>query len=157
MFVLALASLNLFIQTPCSLRPPIVDVRQNSKLTLEEDSTIRNSIYDGSFTTAVAKEGKWAGHTILIMPKQVELIYSKKPIATIKLLIIILEGARPHDALLAASYAMCLTVSPVAGRLTYQHSPDKFDTVIEGRKITSRQFISSVVRNQLSKLTKTGK
>ena len=84
------------------------------KLSLGEKKVLRSLVYRGSLVTESREEGKWANFTILVVPEKVYSLYAKDELQTLQTLLLIVEGARSDQALLAAGYAISVAHTPVA-------------------------------------------
>jgi hypothetical protein len=126
-----------------------------SKSALEkgQEFNIRKYIYEGKHLTAFPKEGKYAGFTILIVPREIESIYESNKLATVQLLITIIDGARPEDSLLAAGYAASLLLSPIEGAEISCFPKDKYDSLNEVTGETQRSFVVSQIKEMKEKIS----
>jgi hypothetical protein len=89
--------------------------KREMALTPKEETEIRNLIYTGEPITVFAKEGRYKGFAILLVPKRIKQIYDQKKPETVRLLLSIVEGGRPVDGLYAAGVLFALIDSPING------------------------------------------
>jgi hypothetical protein len=122
-----------------------------SELSKSEEITIRKHVYSGEHLTAVPKSGEFARYTVLVVPEEVKAIFARKRPATLRLLAVMVEGARPEDALLAAGYAAALADSPVEGALLSTYPKGSFDEIKQATGTTQRDFVMQQIREMIHK------
>lgn len=105
------------------------------------EASVRKSVYGASLsiTTTFDEGGRRTG-SMLIVPADLKAAYAKDPAAVRRLLIKIVEGARPSDAHKATCFAKALITNPVAaGSFAALEIKEDFDEIREGQKRTMRQ------------------
>src|SRR5262249_51197611 len=110
------------------------------KLNKEDEAIVRKLVYQGRILIGTPRKGKWALYDVLNVPKKLYDVYEKNKEGTIRLLISIMEGARPRDAMLAGGFAVSLMESPVKGASYVQFSADTFDSDEKGLGVTARDL-----------------
>lgn len=80
---------------------------QTEPLSVEEESVIRSSVYEKK-AELTTRKGLTNDIPDIVLPKDVQDIYNKNPAGTIRLLVVIAEGASPADSGMAVIYAIAL-------------------------------------------------
>jgi hypothetical protein len=126
------------------------------QLTPGEEKAVRLAIYGKGPIFATPMEGRWADYRILVVPKNVKAAYAKKPKATVRLLLKIVEWASPFDALHANGCIGALVHSPPYGRLSATFPVEKLDDLLSDGTETFRErlrrgSVSLIVEKEKSK------
>jgi hypothetical protein len=100
---------------------------------------------------AFPTKGEWALMEVLCVPRDVEDIYAKNRIESLELLLDIVKGARPKDALLAAAYAIALEDDIGGGAFIARYPTDKFDEPGKGGISSRRDQLVEELRQRISK------
>jgi hypothetical protein len=124
---------------------------KNDMLTSDEEALLRGIVYDRGLTTTTPTKGVNAGRRIILLPDEMVELHKKKRIATLTLLIDIVIGARPQDALAAGGFAMALEGHPgYALYLCYHCPPDLVDEPPRNMEQTKRQRLIETVKEKLA-------
>jgi hypothetical protein len=111
------------------------------KLSLTEERLLRRIVYrSGPSISTVLDENK-APTRMLHVPRELEAIYAKKPQATLRLLLKIVEWGAPKDALISSGYIGGLVRGPAYGAIAATFSTDILDDIIEGSDESYRERI----------------
>jgi WD40 repeat protein len=127
---------------------------KNNSLTVQEQASVRSLVYNGALISTVPTEGRWARFEILAIPDDLAKIYSRKQKATLVLLLEIVKGASPEDAIKAGAFAITLAINPIAGYHASLDSTKDFDTLIESQEKTSRQILVERLEQLIAKQEK---
>jgi hypothetical protein len=102
-------------------------------LSAQEEVTIRSIVYTreiGIYSDRSRPDFVIRGVSV---PKALEEAYKSKPVATLELLLVIVKGARPEDAIKARTLAIALAIGPSAAVPGAHRSPKNYDKVTEGQ------------------------
>jgi hypothetical protein len=148
-------------RTVCSPQETLVDkktkeVPSRTILTKEEEALIRKLVYEETAILVHPLEGKYALLELLYVPDEITEIYKKCPVGTLGLLLKIIEGGNPKDAMLAAGYALAIAEDPVTGAICTRGRRDSFDQVIKNsrKSNTTRNHWANEVGGLLDKASK---
>jgi hypothetical protein len=131
----------------CCKKPPEVlekikqDVPQDSNmLKTEDDSQLRSIVQNDGVSTCIARDGPEAGKTIVAIPKAFDESYQRNRLATLRLLLDIVNRGTPEDVLTAAAIATALEDSASAGLLYVYCAARQVDEVdlATGQSIRTR-------------------
>jgi hypothetical protein len=123
-------------------------------LSENDERDLRRAVYDHDIITYVPQEGKLPRADVLLLRDEVVAIYKKKPLATLRLLLKIVEGGNPKDGMLAAGYAISLVQSPAVAMVCVRRRQDEFDKVSEGVKTTPRRHWTEKVKEFIEETEK---
>jgi len=128
--------LNAFGAGGCGIRPdpPATESGKAADppvLDRHDEFVLRNNVYKG-LGTGIETEGRWATHRVIVLTNDVVELHKKKRVATLKLLLEIVKGGRPDDALLATGYAVALEEDPIRAVPLADYPVDSVD-VDEGK------------------------
>ena len=99
------------------------------RLTTVEDAMIREMVYTMGLGIGPVPSDPSGTQRGLVVPIPVFELHKSKRLATLNLLLDIVKGGRPDDALTAAGYAVALEEHPIAGILYMFYSADAVDKV----------------------------
>jgi hypothetical protein len=88
------------------------------------------------------------------IPKTVIEFHNKKRIATLRLLLDIVRGGRPEDALTAAGFAIALEENPIAALPCAYCPPNLFDESEGDNEDTLRMRLVEWLDNRISSIEK---
>lgn len=94
----------------------------DDQLTTKEQAVLRDKVYNGGRSTYTPRDGPWAFQRSLSVPNEIAELHKRKRLPTLRILLVIVKGGRPNDAVLAASYIVALEMNPVTA-LMYAHYP----------------------------------
>jgi len=121
-------------------------------LTPEEDAECREDVYQGVGIGQVRVGGN--PKRAVILTKSLENAYKKKPLATLQLLLDIVKGGRPADAVSAAAFAVALADNPF-GATTIASPLPKSDDEVELTEVgRPRKELIARVKRLISKVKK---
>src|SRR5688572_17511452 len=126
---------------------PLADSKDRplESLTKAEEILVRRIVYERGLTTATPKEGQWASIRVLVVSKDLSELYTKKPLATIDLLLDIVKGGEPKHAVAATAYAVALLKDIASGAPLARHPTDLVDYVPKDSSETVRdRFVRTV-------------
>jgi hypothetical protein len=122
-----------------------------TQLAPADEAAVRQAVYGKHPSTAVPRGGLGE---ILLVPDELVDVYRRHPAETLKLLIMIAEGAAPADSILAVGYAMELAGGPGRGAVITLPSANRvaaYDVIDKDWKRTPRQHWVDVVRKLVAK------
>ena len=126
-----------------------INQRQEQKeLSVEDMRLIRSAVYDNEakdYSPSDQPEER-----LLEVPKPLSELFKKKPTAALNFLCVIMEGARPKDSILAASYAFELLSGHGRG-LTCLDIFDKaiYDVILKEWGTTPREHWIRIIRSEI--------
>jgi hypothetical protein len=106
-------------------------------LSVKERAQIRKWVYDGG-ATALPRGGRWALQEVLVVPAELTKLHAEKRAGTLHLLLDIVKGGRPHDAMVAASFAHALEEDIAVGAFFMKYPFGEVDVEIQGSGCTYR-------------------
>jgi hypothetical protein len=121
-------------------------------LTHEEAGFIRTVIYDEHISTRYTT-GTSAHREVVLRPEVVEL-HKKKRVGTIKLLLDIVKGGKPKDALAAGVTAYALEEGPVYAICLLDGTSESFDKADSDDEPTKRERIVKKLEKILASVEK---
>lgn len=123
-------------------------------LTHEEACAIRDAVYAEPFLLMAPKEGKKKFINMVVVPKKLRTVFEKKPIQTLELLLMVVNGGRPEDASAAASYAFSLANGPEIGAVVRMSSRKDLDKISAGQGASYRQLLVVDLQQVIRELAK---
>lgn len=112
----------------------------SQRLNVTEVKMVRRAITESGPCTA-SPRGEWPYPRVLVVPKEIEAAYAKKPHATTRLLLKIVEGGRHWDSIHAVACIEALLWSPECAAITVMGTDEKtWDDPIEKDRETYREF-----------------
>jgi hypothetical protein len=139
-----------YAQTPSSANN-LQQMNKNGRLTLPEEAIIRNIVYTKGLATCFQLEGPWAGHRIVDLPGRLVELHKKNPLGTLTLLLEIVKGASPKDALTAACFAIALEEDPFAAVICADFGSDAIDLEDANNESTFRIRLANSITKMISK------
>ncbi len=125
------------------------------RMTKEEESLLRAIIYGEGFSTHYRKQ--YPGGREVAMNRKVLELHKNKRIGTLKLLLDIVKGGRPTDAISAGVTAVALERSPVMAAAMGDISPESLDKANSETVTTVRDRMAKMVEEVLSDAEKQSK
>lgn len=123
--------------------------KEKEMLTPVDECNLRNAVYYKGLSTVILSSGRQRGHRIAIVPQDIVDLHSKKRLATLALLLDIVKGGAPPDALAAAGFAIALEDSPIAALSCVDCTSTAFDELVGNENLTFRRrlvrWLSEVV------------
>jgi hypothetical protein len=124
-------------------------------LTKEEERLLRKNVYDEGRATEFPRTGKWALTPVLSVPADVWKIHGMKRLGTLRLLLVIVKGAGPKDAVLATGYAVALEEDVEMAGTYASYRLDRVDAVVgDGGEKTGRDELVARVQRHITKVEK---
>jgi hypothetical protein len=123
-----------------------------SKLTAKEESLLRNVVYTKGVSTAIPSTGPWIGKRLVVVAPEISAAHDNNRIATLLLLLDIIRGGNPHDAIAAAAIATALEDNPFVAVLIADCRVKDVDFVAEVSDQTLRKnWVASLQAKIISK------
>jgi hypothetical protein len=126
------------------------------KLTRGEEALLRNLVYKKGLGISTPVNGPNAGHRMVPVLIPVAELHKKKRVATLRLLLEIVRGGRPEDALTAAGWAVALEEGGFAAVAFFDWPAHLFDDGDDGGKRSGRELAVKWVSELLAKAEKQG-
>jgi hypothetical protein len=138
--------------------PRLADTSE--RLTTEEEKGVRDAVLEhGPITAGMSADNPF--HRVLVLPKVLKPLYEKKPQATVRFLLKIVEVGRTRDSVHAVCCIEALIKNPEFAAITAQGSnADKWDEVIGGanpytfREHSRRVCVEIIAEKEHEKATK---
>jgi hypothetical protein len=122
-------------------------------LDVKEDAIIRKLVYTKGLITSYKIIGN-NGCTVLDVPQELEKIYRLKRVDSLRLLLDIVKGGRPEDALSAAAFAVALEENPQSAAFYARSPKDTFDEVQGSSEKTERIRLVNWLEKRVAELKK---
>jgi hypothetical protein len=121
-------------------------------LTREQIRVVRESVYEGKATISAIDR---FGSPRLNIPMPLYELFREKPRGVLEVLLVIVEGANPHESALAAGFALELAKGPGAGVLCLEYvNKETYDTVDRHWMKTPREHwadrVRAAIRNRMA-------
>jgi hypothetical protein len=121
-------------------------------LTREQIRVVRDCVYEGKATIGVLDR---FGSPGLNVPMPLTELYRDKPRGVLEVLLVIVEGANPHESALAAGFALALAKDPGAGAVCIEYvNKDSYDTLDKHWMKTPREhwaeLVQAALRNRMA-------
>jgi hypothetical protein len=111
---------------------------KSEMLSTKEASTLRKIVYTKGLITSHEVSNKGIAYTVLDVPSEFETIYKAKRLPSLRLLLDIVKGGRPQDALSAAAFATAMEENPMRAAACATKSKEDFDEDSVGLGSTPR-------------------
>jgi hypothetical protein len=115
------------------------------RLAAAEEKAVRHAIYERAAATGIDENA----HRVLSVPDPVQLAYTRKPQATVRLLMKIVDGGRAQDSIHAAACVQALVESPVSGALFAGISNATWDGPLNNIPKTMREHFRGCLVRQI--------
>jgi hypothetical protein len=132
----------LFLSLCSGLEPEVTPKEKGNglaPLSREEAALVRKAVYTSGLATALPIQGRWAGNQILVVPNELTELHKKKRVPTLHLLLEIVKGGRPVDAVAATAYVVALEENPLAAAPYATYPFDMVDDTPATRPQTGRE------------------
>ena len=115
----------------------------------EKEKTVRDAVYNNR---PLSISPNMDFRSMLWVPETLVLLHKKHPQPVMRVLLQIMEGARPEDSVLAAGYANSLLDGPEVGLVCVHHFDKKtFDVYDKDWETTPRKHRISKVQSGIKK------
>jgi hypothetical protein len=131
--------LSLVLRVNAQADLPVGLGKGEERLSVAEAKAIRHAVTSQGFATAsVSLERPFC--RILIVPNEIMAAYAKKPMATVRLLLRIIDGGAPPASIHASACINALVQGPEWGWMATHEDNETWDDLIADREETHREF-----------------
>lgn len=125
--LIAVAMLLILHSSACSQQKEEAPPPRSKK----QEEYVRRAVYTGRVSTSMSPRTPKDFGRVLIVPPSVESAFKENRQGTLRLLLDIVRGGRPQDAILAMAFAFSLAKDVRIGPLFTDISPNDLDEVLD--------------------------
>lgn len=126
----------------------------DQRLTAVEEKAVRAGVYGHGPRTTASSPGK-PFKRVVVVPREIRDAFEKKPLATARLLLKIVDGGCPWDSIHAFACGYALLSTPAEAALGIPSTDEKWDDVIgETNRSTSREHARRICEQLILSLEK---
>jgi hypothetical protein len=131
--------------------------RDKTELSHKEAATLRTIVYTKGRRTSHEISRTGGLQRVLVIPREFEELYKAKRMSALQLLLDIVKGGRPEDALSAATFAIAMEEDPIMAAFHLSQSTEDFDDDPEGGGDTPRTRLVKVLEKNIHRIGIGGK